>query len=58
MRLQFFARPGETVRFQSSTDMPDWEDLGSSVTDPDGIARFDDTNASAFCRRFYRQVTP
>ena len=58
VRLQFFARPGETVQFQAATDLPNWEELGSSVTDPDGICRFDDTNASTFSQRFYRRVTP
>ena len=57
VRLQFFAQPGETVHFESSTNLPNWEPLGSSVTDPDGICRFVDTNASTFSQRFYRRVT-
>jgi hypothetical protein len=45
--------PGESFDFQGSTDLLNWLDLGSMVADSNGVAQFQDTNASNYNRRFY-----
>jgi len=45
-------------RFQASTNLQNWNDLGGSVAGSDGIVRFTDTNAPAYPYRFYRFVAP
>ena len=58
VELQFFDMPGQLCQFQATANFPDWEDIGTGLTGPDGVCRFIDTNAPAFPYRFYRRVTP
>jgi hypothetical protein len=51
--LQAQGSPGENFDFQGSTDLMSWLDLGSILADSNGVAQFQDTNASNYNRRFY-----
>jgi hypothetical protein len=51
--LQAQGSPGESFDFQGSTDLLNWLDLGSILADSNGVAQFQDTNASNYNRRFY-----
>ena len=41
------------IDFQGSTDLMNWLDLGIAVADSNGLAQFQDTNASNYNWRFY-----
>src|SRR6185436_12614191 len=56
--IRFFATLGQVCRFQATTNLSNWRDLGSAVAGNDGIVRFTDTNAPADGHRFYRFVSP
>ena len=58
VRLQFFDVPGHETTIQATTNFPNWQDIGTAVADPDGICRFDDTNAPSYSSRFYRRLPP
>jgi hypothetical protein len=51
--LQAQGSPGESFDLQGSTDLMNWLDLGSILADSNGVAQFQDTNASNYDRRFY-----
>ena len=51
--LQAQGSPGESFDFQGSTDLMNWLDLGSVLADSNGVAQFQDTNASNYNQRFY-----
>jgi hypothetical protein len=51
--LQAQGSPAESFDFQGSTDLMNWLDLGSILADSNGVAQFQDTNASNYNRRFY-----
>jgi hypothetical protein len=56
--LQYFATPGLFYRFQGSTNLLNWSDVGSSVADADGIVRFTNVIVPPFPSRFFRAVHP
>ena len=56
--LQFPAAPGQSVRFQASTNLITWQDIASVTTSPEGIARYTDTKVSQHPHRFYRLAIP
>jgi hypothetical protein len=51
--LQAQGTNGESFDFQGSTDLMNWLDLGSVLADSNGVAQFQDTNASNYNWRFY-----
>jgi hypothetical protein len=51
--LQAQGLAGESFDFQGSTDLMNWLDLGSALADSNGLAQFQDTNASNYNWRFY-----
>jgi hypothetical protein len=51
--LQAQGLAGESFDFQGSTDLMNWLDLGSVLADSNGVAQFQDTNASNYNWRFY-----
>ena len=51
--LQAQGTNGESFDFQGSTDLMNWLDLGSVLADSNGLAQFQDTNASNYNWRFY-----
>ena len=56
--LQFPASPGQSVRFQASTNLTTWQDIATVTTSPDCIARYTDTSVSKYAHRFYRLAVP
>jgi len=56
--LQFPASPGQSVRFQASTNLTTWQDIATVSASAEGIARYTDTTFSKYPHRFYRTVTP
>jgi uncharacterized delta-60 repeat protein len=56
--LQFPASPGQSVRFQASTNLTAWQDLATVSASPEGIARYTDTTVSQHPHRFYRLAVP
>ncbi|MGA2557211.1 MAG: SBBP repeat-containing protein [Verrucomicrobiota bacterium] len=51
--LQAVGAAGENFDFQASTNLVDWQDLGTNTADSNGLVQFLDTNASLFPYRFY-----
>jgi hypothetical protein len=43
---------------EASTDLVNWAQVGSGVTDTNGVLLFEDTNTPANPNRFYRAVWP
>ncbi len=56
--LQFPAAPGQSVRFQASTNLTTWQDIATVTASPDCIARYTDTTVSQYPHRFYRLAVP
>jgi len=56
--LEFPAAPGQSVRFQASTNLTTWQDIATVTASPDCIARYTDPTVSNYQYRFYRTVTP
>ena len=56
--LQFFGMPGQGTRFQASTNLVGWQDLGIVQPDLNNIVRLHDTNALFYPHRFYRILVP
>jgi len=56
--LEFSADPVHSYLIQASSDLKNWETIGTPVqTDEVGEYYFDDLNANQFVTRFYRVVT-
>jgi hypothetical protein len=51
--LQAVGAAGEGFDFQASTNLVDWQDLGTNTADSNGLVQFVDTNAPLFPCRFY-----
>ena len=51
--LQAVGAAGENFDFQASTNLVDWQDLGTNTADSNGLVQFVDTNAPLFPWRFY-----
>ena len=56
--LQFPGTPGVTYRIQASTNLVNWQDIGTSLANTNCIYTFTDTNTASHPHRFYRTVTP
>jgi hypothetical protein len=53
MLLQAAGAAGESFDFQASTNLVNWQDLGTNTADSNGLVQFLDTNAPLFPNRFY-----
>jgi hypothetical protein len=53
MLLQAAGAAGENFDFQASTNLMNWQDIGSTNADSNGLVQFLDTNAPLFPCRFY-----
>jgi hypothetical protein len=51
--LQAQGSAGESFDFLGSADLLNWLALGSAIANSNGLAQFQDTNASNFTARFY-----
>ena len=51
--LEAVGAAGENFDFQASTDLVNWQDLGTTNADSNGLVQFLDTNAPLFPYRFY-----
>jgi len=51
--LQAIGAAGENFDFQASTNLVNWQDLGTNTADSNGLVQFVDTNAPLFPYRFY-----
>jgi hypothetical protein len=51
--LQAAGAAGENFDFQASTDLLNWQDLGTTNADSNGLVQFLDTNAPLYPYRFY-----
>jgi len=51
--LQAVGAAGENFDFQASTNLVNWQDLGTNSADSNGLVQFVDTNAPFFPYRFY-----
>lgn len=58
MKLRLQAGAPQPAWVQASTNLIHWETIGLAETQPDGSATFEDPQAGAHPRRFYRIVTP
>jgi len=56
--LQFPASPGQSVRFQASANLTNWQDIATVTASPEGIARYTDATVSKYPHRFYRLAVP
>jgi len=55
-RVQFVGDSSKSYRIGMSTDMVNWESLGTCTADGDGNVEFTDRNAASQPLRFYRAV--
>ena len=51
--LQAMGAAGEGFDFQASTDLVNWQAIGTTTADSNGLVQFLDTNAPLFPCRFY-----
>ena len=51
--LEVQGSPGESFDIQASTNLLNWQDLGSVLADTNGLMQFADTNAANYSARFY-----
>jgi hypothetical protein len=51
--LQAVGAAGENFDFQASTNLVNWQDLGTNTADSNGLVQFLDTNAPLYPYRFY-----
>ncbi len=54
VQMQFIGLPRQTYDLQASTNLIDWETLGTSAADPDGVVQFSDPAIKFSPARFYR----
>jgi len=52
--LQAVGAAGENFDFQASTNLVNWQDLGTNTADSNGLVQFLDTNAPLYPYRFYQ----
>jgi uncharacterized delta-60 repeat protein len=58
VRLEYVFCPGHTNVISASSDLADWINLGTGVTDPEGRFVLEDPEAGQFPARFYRAENP
>ena len=54
VQLQYLSPAGWTNQFQATTNMVNWLILGTSVSGPDGVCEFEDSDWIHWTNRFYR----
>jgi hypothetical protein len=57
-RLRFGGVAGNTYSVQASTNLKDWEIVGFSVADSNGLGEFEDSASTGLPCRYYRVVMP
>ena len=57
-RLCFAGVAGNTYTIQASTNLINWEVVGASMADSNGICGFEDLDSTRFPCRYYRVVAP
>jgi hypothetical protein len=55
--LRMGGMAGNTYLIQASTNLLEWQDLGDSVADTNGVCEFQDLNSLLFPYRYYRVLT-
>jgi len=58
LKLKLSGQAGETYIVEASTNLADWEAVGTATVQPDGSFEFEDADAAKHQRRFYRVVEP
>ncbi len=56
VQLQAQGSSGELFDVQATSDLQNWQDLGKSAADTNGLFQFDDTNAPQYPARFYTTI--
>ncbi len=56
VQLQAQGAAGELFNVQATSDLQNWQDLGQSAADTNGLFQFDDTNAPQYPARFYTTI--
>jgi hypothetical protein len=51
--LEAQGSPGESFNIQATADLINWLNLGTAITDTNGLMQFTDTNAANYPARFY-----
>jgi hypothetical protein len=57
-RLYFAGVAGNTYTIQASTNLINWEVVGTSMADSNGVCGFEDLDSARFPCRYYRVVVP
>jgi hypothetical protein len=57
-RLSFAGEPRQIYILEASTNLSDWETIGSATGDESGLGEFQDKGAGKFANRFYRIISP
>src|SRR5207249_3260491 len=57
VQLQFSSSPNLIYTVQGSTNLVNWDILGTATNSGNGIYIFEDTNVNGFRKRFYRTVS-
>ena len=58
IKLQFSVQPGLVYLLEASTNLVNWDRVGTAVEQGDGTFTFEDANATRFPNRYYRLVSP
>jgi len=58
MHLEFNMRPAQVSFLEASTNLVDWETIGTTPLSADGTFEIEDAEAANHPRRFYRLVAP
>jgi len=56
--LRIGGMAGNTYLIQASTNLLDWQVVGSSVADTNGVCEFEDLDSASFRGRYYRVIAP
>jgi hypothetical protein len=56
VQLQAQGASGELFDVQTTSDLQNWQDLGQSTADTNGLFQFSDTNAPLHPARFYQTI--
>ncbi len=56
VQLQAQGAAGELFNVQATSDLQNWQGLGQSAADTNGLFQFDDTNAPQYPARFYTTI--
>ena len=56
-RVSGTGEPGLSYTIQASSDLSDWQDIGTATADSDGLLQFQDLDTANFINRFYRAIS-